>query len=130
MDFADLFTFEDEHSQQLHGGNSVPVFSSLGHKGIDITPKDKTKAIMIPPVMPRTSFPFETATPNTTSSSSAAKAREVAVEAPRRKVTVKGSKAKAGDKREMDLDDMEEGDLTEDQRIERRYGAHNCAALP
>jgi len=100
----------------------VPVFSSLGHEGIDITPKDKTKVIMIPPVMPRTSFPFDTGAPNpSSSSSSAAKSREVVADPPRRKVTVKGAKAKAGDKRELDLDDMEEeGDLTEDQRIERR----------
>lgn len=122
MDFTDLFTFDDDQSREP-GNNMVPVFSSLGHEGIDITPKDKTKVIMIPPMMPRTSFPFDTATPASGSSSAAGgRTKEAAAvtEPPRRKVTVKGVKVRAGDKREMDLDDFEDGDLTEDQRIERR----------
>lgn len=125
MDFNDLFAFDDEQ-MNMHASN---MDTSFENDSMDVDGTDRTKVLMIPPVMPR---------PNTSVDSrnreAAPKQKRMVKMVPvKRKPAYRGSSLKAGGRvrtsskgmPEMEYDDLDEGDLTEEQRIERRY-AYVC----
>ena len=114
-----MFAFDEEQLNK-HSSN---MDTSFENDGMDVDEKDRTKVLMIPPVMPRTNV----STLDEKDKSQKQK-RMVKMVPVKRKIPPKASSGKAGGRArtsksmiEMDYDDLDDGDLTEEQRIERRF---------
>ena len=119
MDFNDLFAFDEEQLNK-HSSN---MDTSFENDGMDVDEKDRTKVLMIPPVMPRTNVSALDEKDKTHKQK-----RMVKMVPVKRKLPPKASGGKSGGRArtsksmiEMDYDDLDDGDLTEEQRIERRF---------
>jgi len=118
VDFNDLFAFDEEQLNK-HSSN---MDTSFENDGMDVDEKDRTKVLMIPPVMPRSNVSALDEKDKTQKQK-----RMVKMVPVKRKLPPKASSGKSGGRArtsksmiEMDYDDLDDGDLTEEQRIERR----------
>ncbi len=127
VDFNDLFAFDDEQLNK-HSSN---MDTSFENDGMDVDEKDRTKVLMIPPMMPRTN-----ATALDGKDKTQKQKRMVKMVPVKRKLAPKAGSGKVGGRArtsksmiEMDYDDLDDGDLTEEQRIERRFDTHIVPAI-